>query len=82
MTKAEIREEAKQMVLRYGPSYVLECGGQVLAESNAYTGPDASPETRTAVLAEAHRQARRVYEFLGYEAPWVAEVPLIQRGDI
>jgi hypothetical protein len=81
MTRAEIKEEAKQMVLSHGPSNVLEFGSEMVV-THAFGGLDAPAELREAILTEARKQAHRVYDFLGYEAPWATEVPMIQRGDI
>lgn len=66
MTKAEIKEAAKQLVLSRGPSNVLEFGDEFVEDdsrSGHLTEADAA-----AIVEEAQRQARRVYNFLGYDA--------------
>lgn len=73
MTRTEIVEEAKQTVLSSGPANVLEFGletiGVAVIQNGEYVRNMTDVE-RQAVLAEATKQAHRVYKFLGYRAPW------------
>lgn len=64
MKRTEIIDEAKWLVLLHGPFRVLERGGE--AFDSACPPDDPRWPYRTEILAEAVRQARRVYAFLGY----------------
>lgn len=64
MKRSEVIHEAKQIVLSSGPSNTLEFGSEIVAD--ARMGAGWTREEADAVLAEAVRQARRVYDFLGY----------------
>lgn len=84
MTRAEVTQAAKQLVLTEGPAKVMELGFDLVGpESDA--GGDLSDRERGALLVEARVQARRVYSLLGHDAPEPTGVPLIhltQRLDL
>jgi hypothetical protein len=64
LTRAQILDEAKKLVLHHGPSNVLEFGIEyVRDEASVHRW---SEEDITAVDVEAMKQAHRVYAFLGY----------------
>lgn len=68
LTRRQIIDEAKRLVLAAGPGGVLESGMELFTKS-------CSPEdtarwgSRLKIVAEARIQARRVYTFLGYDPP-------------
>ena len=64
LTRREIIEKAKLLVLQEGPEHVLEFGDEAVERSLIH------PADESLLLAEAAKQSRRVYEFLGYNAPW------------
>ena len=66
MTRAEVIDQAKQIVLGHGPSNCLEFTTELLEGRGIAEG---APDFET-VYAEVQRQARRVYAFLGYESPF------------
>ncbi len=63
MTRREIIEAAKQLVLIHGPANVLEFGEELLDQALPWLD-------RVFITDEASKQAERVYDFLGYESPW------------
>lgn len=66
MTRREVIEEAKKFVLTSGPSNMLEFGHEMVQNHNHGQWSD---EDVHAIVLESHRQADRVYAFLGYVAP-------------
>lgn len=65
MKRTEIIDEAKAMVLNYGPTNVLEFGGEIF---DSHTPSDSvRRKYREEILTEARNQARRVYRFLGWD---------------
>ena len=75
MKRTEIIETAKQLVISHGPSNCLEFAGEIVAEQvkvkndlSAWADVEAHPDYQP-VYDETCRQARRVYDFLGYIAP-------------
>lgn len=67
MKRSEIVEEAKQIVLSSGPGNVLEFGTELVEQQNGGQWTDEDVE---AITTEARKQARRVYAFFGYDAPY------------
>ena len=67
MTRREIIEEAKWLVLYHGPSNILEFGNELFDSHTAIDSPRM--KYKEEIIKEAHRQADRVYRFLGYEPP-------------
>lgn len=65
MKRSEIIDEAKRLVLAAGPATMLEFGGETF--DARVPADDQRRPHRAEILAEAARQARRVYSFLGYE---------------
>jgi len=66
LKRREVLDLAKRLVLDVGPSIVLEFGFES-AENRGWVDTYGR-ENVLAVVAEAHRQADRVYAFLGYES--------------
>jgi hypothetical protein len=66
MRRIEIIDEAKQLVLDKGPANILEFGEEIFDSQTNRDMPQW--EHKAEILAEARKQARRVYIFLGYEA--------------
>lgn len=66
MTRREIIEAAKQLVILHGPSNVLEFNLELVANSWG----EAEEMVRLEIALEAEKQAERVYNFLGYDSPW------------
>lgn len=64
LTRTQIIDEGKRLVISYGPALVLEFGSEYVADRGDVRGWTESD--RAAVLAEAAVQAERVYSFLGY----------------
>lgn len=65
MSRREIIEAAKQLVLANGPSNCLEFTDEMLDSYSPAGGDD-----RDSIYAEVRVQAERVYRFLGYDSPW------------
>lgn len=65
LTTSQIKDEAKALVLSHGPEHILEFGTEIVHDRTTFRGEEAER-----VLAEAIKQAHRVYTFLGYQAPW------------
>lgn len=63
MTRTEIIDQAKQLVMSYGPDRVCEFGEELLRDVTTLT-----KEQRELVLPEAVKQAHRVYKLFGYVA--------------
>jgi hypothetical protein len=68
MKRNKIIDEAKQLVLSEGPSNILEFGDEYVADRQR--GANWTNDEAKAILEEAVRQARRVYNFLGYDPVW------------
>jgi hypothetical protein len=79
MKRTEVIEEAKQLVLSRGPAICLEFTTEIVIDH--LKGTDATDYEETGKQWEDHpdfrpvydetlKQARRVYAFLGYGAPW------------
>lgn len=77
LPRSQIRGTAKGLVLTHGASNCIEFGTEI-AERHFLLPDDVAhddPAYRSqidALVAEMVRQARRVYAFLGYDAPWSA----------
>lgn len=76
MTRTEIVDQAKQIVLSRGPANCLEFTSEIIAQDMTGRGQaestwdaEAAPEFK-AIYAEVTKQAVRVYRFLGYDAPF------------
>jgi hypothetical protein len=69
LKRKDVIHEAKMIVLSSGPSNVLEFGDEIVRDAalgSTATGEGWSNEDSALILAEAVRQAQRVYDFLGY----------------
>lgn len=66
LSRREIIDHAKQLVLTYGPDNLLDHPEECVMATHRYD--EDFPVTE--VAREAERQARRVYEFLGYSTPY------------
>ena len=65
MNRREIVAEAKRMVLYAGPANVLEFADEMFSR---YATPDMPKwNHKEEIIAEAVKQALRVYHFLGFE---------------
>ena len=64
--RREVIDHAKRIVLTYGPDNVLDHSEECVLAMYGYD--DDFPVAE--VAREAERQARRVYEFLGYSTPY------------
>ncbi len=67
MTRTEIIDAAKQIVIGAGPSIALEFTGEIITRYQNLREGDPGYER---LYAEVTRQAVRVYRFLGHEAPF------------
>lgn len=66
MSRRELVDTAKQMILADGPSNCLEFTTELIV--NYASG--LSSDEDIALFAEMHVQAKRVYSYLGYDSPW------------
>lgn len=65
LSRREITDIAKQLVLSDGPSNILEFGSEITVEKYGYREKYGQANC-CLIDAEAINQAKRVYTFLGY----------------
>jgi uncharacterized protein YcfL len=65
MSKRNVVNHAKQIVLDYGPAVALENTAEVVQQSAS----DTSTEAINTLITEVRHQAKRTYRFLGYDPP-------------
>lgn len=68
MKRSQIIDAARHLVLDSGPANVLEFGHEMF--ENSCPRDDPRWAHREAIVAEAYKQADRVYRFFGYEPPF------------